>query len=54
MIVRIRKDDPDIPRGKSSDMKPKIIELYRKIYHKSVVYIREFFMDRYEPARLVD
>ena len=49
-----RKDDPVIPRGKSSDVKPKIIELERKIGHKSVMYIRELFIDRYEPAHLVD
>ena len=54
LIVRKRKDDPVLPRGKSSDVKPKMIELNRKIGHKSVMSIREFFIDRDETAHLVD
>ena len=54
MIVRRKKYDPDIPRGNSSDVKLKTIELDRKISHKSVMSIHEFFMDRDEPAHLVD
>ena len=54
MIVRKRKDDPVLPRGKSSDVKLKMIELDRNIGHNSVMSIREFFIDRDEPAHLVD
>ena len=54
LIARKRKDEPVIPRGKKSDVKPKMIELDRNIGHNSVVYIREFFVDRDEPAHLVD
>ena len=54
LIVRKRKDDPFLPRGKSSDVKPKMIELDRNIGHNSVMSIREFFIDRDEPAHLVD
>ena len=54
MIVRNRKDEPVLPRGKSSDVKPKIIELDRKIGHNSFMSIRELFIDRDEPAHLVD
>ena len=54
LIVRKRKDDPDLPRGNSSDAKPKIIELDRKIGHKSVMSICELFIDRDEPDHLVD
>ena len=39
MIARKRKDDPVLLRGKSSDVKPKMIELDRKIGHKSVMSI---------------
>ena len=53
LIVRKRKDDPVLPRGKSSDVKPKIIELDRKIGHKSVMSIRELSIDRDEPAHLL-
>ena len=52
--MRKRKDDPVLPRGESIDVKPKMIELDRKIGHKSVMSIRELFIDRYEPAHLVD
>ena len=31
-----------------------MIELYRKISHNSVMSICEFFIDRHEPAHLVD
>ena len=31
-----------------------MIELDRKIVHNSVIYIRELFIDRYEPAHIVD
>ena len=48
------KDNPDLPIGKSSEVKPKMIELVRKISHKSVMSICEFFMDRNEPAHLAD
>ena len=51
--MRKRKDDPVLPRGKSIDVKPKIIELYRKIGHNSVVSIRKFFIDRDEPTHIV-
>ena len=54
MIVRRKKYDPDIPRGNSSDVKLKTIELDRKISHKSVMSIHEFFMDRDETDHLVD
>ena len=54
LIVGKRKDDPVIPRGKSSDFKLKIIELDRKIGHNSVMSICEFFIDRDEPDQLVD
>ena len=54
MIVRKRKGDPVLPRGKSSDIKPKMIELDRNIGHNSVIYICEFFIDRDVPAHLVD
>ena len=40
LIVRKSKDDPVLPRGKSSYVKLKMIELYRKIGHNSVMYIR--------------
>ena len=53
LIVRKRKDDPVLPRVKSSDVKQKIIELDRKIGHKGVMSIRQLFIDRDEPARLV-
>ena len=53
-IVRKIKDDPVLTIFKSSDVKPKMIELNRKIGHNSVMSIREFFIDRDEPARLVD
>ena len=49
-----RKDEPLLLRGESSDFKPKIIELDRKTGHKSVMSIREFLVDRYEPVHLVD
>ena len=52
--MRNRKDEPDIPRGNSSDIKPKIIELDRKIGHKSFMSIFKFFIVRDEPAHLVD
>ena len=54
MIVSSIKDDPGIPRVKSSDVKPKMTELDRKIGHKSVMSICEFFIDRYDPDHLVD
>ena len=54
VIVRNIKDDPVLPRSKSSYVKPKMIELDRKIVHNSVMYIHEFFIDRDEPAHLVD
>ena len=54
LVVRKRKDDPVLPRGNSSDFKPKIVELDRNISHKSVMSIREFFIDRDEPAHVVD
>ena len=52
MIVRIIKDEHALPRGKSSGVKPKIIVLDRKIGHKNVMSICEFFVDRDEPAHL--
>ena len=49
-----RKDEPVLPRDKSSDVKPKMIELDRKIGHNSVMSIRKLFIDRDDPAHLVD
>ena len=54
LIVRKRNDDPVLPRGKSSDVKPKIIELDRNIGHNSVISICEFFIDRDDLSHLVD
>ena len=48
-----RKYDLDLPRGKSSDVKSKMIELDRKISRKFFMSIRKFFIDRDEPAHLV-
>ena len=52
--MRKRKYEPVIPRGKSIDVKLKIIELDRNIGHNSVMSICEFFIDRYDPDHLVD
>ena len=52
-ISRKRRDEPILPIVKSSDVKPKMIELDRKIGHKSVMSIHEFFVDRDEPYHLV-
>ena len=41
-----------LPRDKSSDVKPKIFELDRKMGHTSVMSIRELFIGRDEPSRL--
>ena len=54
MIVIKIKGEPSLPRGKSSDVKPKMIELGRNIGHKSFMSIHTFFMDKDEPAHLVD
>ena len=54
LIMRKRKDDPVLPRSKSSDIKPKMIELESNIGNNSVMSIREFFIDRDEPTYLVD
>ena len=54
MIVSKRKYEPVLPRVKSSDVKPNIIESERKIGQKSVMSIHEFFIDRYDPAHLID
>ena len=54
MIVIIIKDNPVLPRVKSSDLKSKNIELDKKIGHKSVMSIHELFMNRDELAHLVD
>ena len=54
LIARKRKDNPVLPKGKSSDVKPKMIQLDRTIGHKSVMSICEFSIDRDEPAHLVD
>ena len=43
-----------MPRGKSSDVKPKIIELDKNIGHKIVMSISGLFIDIYEPAHIVD
>ena len=53
MTARNRKDEPVLPRGKSSDVKPKITELDRKIGHNSFIYIHDLFIDRDEPYHLV-
>ena len=52
--MRKIKYDPVLPRGKSSYVKLKIIELDRNIGINSVMSICEFFVDRDEPAHLVD
>ena len=44
---------PDLPRVISNDVKPKMIELDRKIGWKSVICIHKLFIDKYEPAHLV-
>ena len=54
MIVKKRKDETVLPRVKSSDVKPKMIELDRKIGHNSVMSICKFFNARDEPDHLVD
>ena len=46
LIVRKRKEDPVLPRGKSSYFKLKMIELVRKVGHNSVMSIHELFIDR--------
>ena len=51
--MRKIKDDPVIPRGKSSDVKPKMIELDRNIGHKSAMSICELFIGRDEPSHLL-
>ena len=48
------RDDPALPRHKSSNVKPKKVELERKIGHKIVMSIRKFSMHRDEMAHLVD
>ena len=53
MILRKIKDDPVLPRGDSSDVKTKMIELERKISHKRVMSIHEFFIDIDELDHLV-
>ena len=53
MVLRRRKDDPDLPRCNSSDVKLKMIELYRNIGHKSFTSIRKFFMDIDDQDHLV-
>ena len=40
------KDDLAISIVNSSDVKPKMIELDRKISHQSVMFVSEFFIDR--------
>ena len=52
--MRRKKDDPTLPRGNSSDVKPNIIEVEMKIGHKRVMAISRFFMDRDDPDHLVD
>ena len=54
LIVRKINYDPVLQRGKSSDVKPKMIELDRNIGHNSVMSICEFFVDRDDPSHLVD
>ena len=54
MIVRRKKDDPALPRGNSSDVKPNIIEGDMKIGHKHVMDISSFFMDRDDMDHLVN
>ena len=54
LIVRNRKYETVLPRGKSSYVKPKMIELARNIGQNSVISIREFFVNRDELAHLVD
>ena len=53
LIARKRKDVPVLPRGRSSDIKPKMIELDRNIGHNSFMSIHELFIDRDEPDHLV-
>ena len=52
--MRNRKYERDLIRGKSSDVKRKMIEFDRNIGHKSVMSIRKFFMDRDNPSHQVD
>ena len=52
--MRRKKDDPALPRGNSSDVKPNIIEVDMKIGHKNVMAISSFFMDRDDPDHLLD
>ena len=54
LIVRKINYDPVLQRGKSSDVKPKMIELDRNIGHNSVMSIREFFIDKDDPSHLVE
>ena len=54
LIVRKRKYDPVLPRGKSSDVKPKMIELDRNIGNKRVMSVRKLFIDRDDPDHLLD
>ena len=54
LVVRKKRDDPVLPRGKSSDFKPKMIEVDRNIGHNSAMSICEFFIDKNKTAHLVD
>ena len=49
-----KNDDPVSPKSMSSDVKVKTIELDRKIGHNSVMSIREFLIDIYDPDHLLD
>ena len=52
--MRKRKDDPVIPSSNSSYVKPKMVELDKKISHNSVMSICKFFIDRDRPSHLLD
>ena len=54
MIVRRGKYEPAIPRGKSSSVKHKIIELDRKFGSQKCHVYSQSFVDRGELAHLVD
>ena len=53
MITRKIKDEPVLPIGRSSDVKPRKKCLDRNIIHKSVMSIRELLIGRDELAHLV-
>ena len=53
LIARKIKDEPVLPIGRSSDVKPRKKCLDRNIIHKSVMSIRELLIGRDELSHLV-